>query len=46
MENDIRKMAEEHAKYTMGIIKYVYIEAFIHGVKHGLELGAKLDVHE
>ena len=52
--NDAEKTANEHWKYTEGIInkfrkqemsineilklcKYLYIQAFIHGFKHGVE---------
>lgn len=40
---EIRKQAEAHWKYTYGVIKimlklvkYLYIEAYVHGYKHGM----------
>ena len=36
-KEEIRKMAEEHWKYTEMICKMFYIEAMIHGFKHGYE---------
>jgi len=46
--NEIRKLAEEHWKYTKGVIdridgrcvelaEYLYIQAFIHGYGHALK---------
>jgi len=34
-ENEIRKMAEEHWKYVESICHKMYVDAFIHGFKHG-----------
>jgi len=40
--DNIKKIAEDHWKYTGGVIKamvavvgYIYKKAFIHGYKHG-----------
>lgn len=34
---DVKKMAEDHADYVMSIARKMYIDAFIHGFKHGEE---------
>ena len=36
-KEEIRKMAEEHWKYTEMVCKMFYIEAFVHGYGHGCE---------
>jgi hypothetical protein len=47
-DQDKRELAEEHWRYTEGLLKsmgklptnlehYLYIEAFCHGIKHGKE---------
>ena len=33
------QIAEEHWSYTSKIMKLMYIEAFVHGFKHGKEEG-------
>lgn len=34
-ESDIRKLAEKHYSYIDKVCRLMYIEAFIHGYKHG-----------
>ena len=34
-EIEIRKIAEEHWKYVESICHKMYVDAFIHGFKHG-----------
>ena len=34
-ENEIRKIAEEHWKYVEGVCHKMYVDAFVHGFKHG-----------
>ena len=38
IDSKIRKMAEDHAEYTIRVMRVLYVETFIHGVKHGMEL--------
>ena len=34
-EKEVKEMAEEHWKYVEGICHKMYVDAFIHGWKHG-----------
>lgn len=34
---DAKKLAEEHWEYVGSICRKMYIDAFIHGYKHGVE---------
>jgi len=36
-KSEARKLAEQHAEWLFPFIKKVYIDAFIHGYKHGEE---------
>ena len=36
-KEEIKKLAEDHWEYVESICRKMYIDAFIHGVKHGLE---------
>ena len=33
--SDVERLAEEHAEWTAGFLKWVYKQAFLHGYKHG-----------
>lgn len=37
MTEDVQKLATDHADWTAEFFKWVYIEAFKHGYKHGLQ---------
>lgn len=41
MGEDTEKLAEEHAEWCAQFLKWVYKQAFIHGVRHGKEIAMR-----
>lgn len=40
-EEEARKLAEEHWKWLEVLLHKVYVDAMIHGIKHGQALSVK-----
>lgn len=38
------KLAEEHAEWATQFFKWVYKQAFLHGIRHGKELAKKPEI--
>lgn len=36
-EEEAYRMAEAHCEYTLGVYRKAYMDAFLHGYKHGVE---------
>lgn len=36
-EEEARKLAEEHWRWLEGLLHKIYVDAMVHGIKHGQE---------